>query len=233
MEQMHDTLLKPSEARLRLNSLQGSLTRYLAGGMRSRRTARRNRLMLRLDLPCNSLESFFWSRHKRQSECCVAGNLIDKLLDGLTSFRPERGNLGSWMSSAIHCDVLDLLKRETTAQDHAERLKRHTLALRRRGETPVGSGLERQEFFARVEDVVQTVVDPVEAAIGRRILQSLRETGDMPVQTTLAEALGVSDPLITRGKQALFAKLRGPLAGRAVVFGPGFAATTPVQVLKA
>lgn len=237
MELGYEKWLRPTVARERLNRLEPALARHLAGmGSPAARAQRRNRLMESLDLPCRSLEAYFWARFHRHADGYLTGEvvaeLIIKLLDGTSGYRSSKGRLGPWLSGAIRCDVLDLLAREKTRIDHRERLARHAAQVRGRGWNSAQVNLDQEDLLACVARVIRSVRDPVEAAIGREILRSLRETGDLPVQAVLAEELGVSDPVISRGKQALFAKLRGPLADRAVVLGGGFTASGHVDVLK-
>jgi hypothetical protein len=238
MNQWCENLLRPSEARARLNRLQPMLARHLAGmGSARERADRKNRLFEGLFLPCHSLEGFFWNRFQRGTDCYLAGevatDLVCKLLQGETAYRASKGKLGPWVSGAIQCDVLDLLAREKTRLDHQDRLARHGEFLRRRTETPVGEHLDQDDFLEQVERLTQDLGNPRELAVAQSILSSLRETGEMPVQTRLAEALNLSDAEVTRCKQGWLAKLRGPLADRAVVLGVCFEAEARSGMLKA
>jgi|GEM_PF-2525119 len=238
MEFANEQMLRPSVARERLNRLQPMLARHLAGmGSESRIQKRRHRLFERLDLPCRSLESFFWNRFQRGDDCYLAGevatDLVCELLVGKTAYKPTKGKLGSWLSSAIQCDILDLLARERTRLDHHDRLALHGENLRRRQQDPVGYRLEREELLRQAEILTESLGNPREMAVGQGILRSLRDTGDLPVQTRLAEELGMTDTEVTRSKQGWLTALRGPLADRAVVLQGGFVADTPGGVLKA
>jgi hypothetical protein len=238
MEFASEKMLRPSVARERLNKLQPMMSRHLAGmGSDSTVLKRRDRLFVRLDLPCRSLESFYWNHVGRGDDCYLAGevatDLVCKLLDGKTAYRPSKGKLGSWLSRAIHCDILDLLAREKTRLDHRDTLAWHGETMRRRQQAGVGDHFEREELLRQVEILTNSLCDPRKRAVGNGILRGLRETGDMPVQTQLGKELGMTNTEVTRSKQEWLNDVRGPLADRAVDLQAGFVAETRGWVIKA
>ena len=233
-----EKMLRPSVARKRLNRMQTRLVHHLAGmGTASQIKKRQDGLFLSLDLPCRSLESYFWNRLQRGDDCYlagyVAGGLICKLLDRKTNYNPSKGRLGTWLGKAIYCDILDLLAREGTRMDHKERLGWHRETLGRRQQERVGDRLEREEFLRQAEFQTDNLENKRHKAVGKAILHSLRLSGEMPVQARLAEELGLTDTEVTRSKQGWQTALRGPNADRAVVLEGGFVDETPNGVLKA